>query len=39
MKKLLGTEKGGLIPKWYSDPAGAGHSEKAIRAMCDEFLK
>lgn len=39
MKKTLGTEKGGLIPKWYSDPAGAGHSEKAIRAMCDEFLK
>ena len=38
MKKTLATDKGGFIPKWYSDPAGAGHSEKAIRAMCDEFL-
>ena len=39
MKKILGTPKGGLIPKWYSDPAGAGHSKEAVCAMCDEFLK
>jgi len=39
MKRLLKTDKGGLIAKWYSDPVGAGHSERAIRAMCDEFLK
>ena len=38
MKKLLGTEKGGLIAKWYGDPVGAGHSKEAVCAMCDEFL-
>ena len=38
IKRLLGTDKGGFIPKWYSDPVGAGHTEEAIRAMCDEFL-
>ena len=38
MKRLLGTPKGGFIPRWYADPVGAGHKEEAIRAMCDEFL-
>jgi len=27
------------MPCWYSDPAGAGHRQEAIEAMCDEFLK
>jgi hypothetical protein len=34
----LGTPKGGFLPKWYSDPVGAGHSQEAIDAMCQEFL-
>ncbi len=38
MAECLGTPHGGLIPRWYSDPAGAGHSPQAIRAMCEEFL-
>lgn len=37
--RMLGTPEGGFIPKWYGDPAGAGHSEEAVDAMCDEFLK
>ena len=39
MGRLLGTKKGGFIPRWYTDPAGAGHSRENIDAMCDEFLK
>jgi len=39
MVRLLGTEKGGFIPCWYSDPVAVGHSEEAIRAMCDAFLE
>ena len=35
----LGRPKGGFIAKWYGDPAGAGHSQEAIKAMCAEFLK
>lgn len=34
----LGSKKGGFIPKWYGDPVGAGHSEEAVNAMCEEFL-
>ncbi len=39
MAKLLGRPNGGFIPKWYSDPVGAGHRQEAIDAMCEEFLK
>ena len=39
MVKLLGTSKGGFIPKWYNDPVGAGHRQEAVDAMCEEFLK
>ncbi len=39
MVKLLGRPKGGFIPKWYSDPVGAGHRQEAIDAMCEEFIK
>ena len=35
----LGTPDGGFLPKWYGDPVGAGHSEEAVDAMCEEFLK
>jgi len=38
MVGCLGTRQGGFIPKWYSDPKGAGHSPEAISAMCEEFL-
>ena len=38
MKRHLGTDMGGFIPCWYGDPAGAGHSEAAVRAMCAAFL-
>lgn len=35
----LGRPRGGFIAKWYPDPGGAGHSQEAIAAMCEEFLK
>lgn len=39
MDKYLGREKGGLIPRWYVDPASVGHTWENISAMCDEFIK
>jgi hypothetical protein len=39
MDHLLGRAQGGFIPRWYSDPIGAGHRPEAIEAMCDEFVK
>jgi uroporphyrinogen-III decarboxylase len=39
MVKTLGRPEGGFIAMWYSDPAGAGHRQEALDAMCDEFLK
>jgi len=39
MVALLGRAQGGFIAMWYSDPAGAGHAEEAIDAMCEEFLR
>ncbi len=39
MVRWLGRPEGGFIPKWYGDPAGAGHRQEAIEAMCDEFLR
>jgi uroporphyrinogen decarboxylase len=39
MVKLLGRPNGGFVPKWYSDPVGAGHRQEAIDAMCEEFFK
>ena len=38
MAEKLGTPQGGFIPKWYSDPKGAGHEEAAVRAMIEEFI-
>jgi hypothetical protein len=38
MVETLGRRDGGFIAKWYPDPQGAGHSEEAIEAMCDEFV-
>ena len=39
MVRHLGRPKGGFIPRWYTDPKGAGHRPEALEAMCDEFLK
>ena len=39
MVKALGRPEGGFMAQWYSDPAGAGHRQEAVDAMCDEFLK
>jgi len=40
MVDLLGRlQAGGFIPRWYTDPAGAGHRQEAIDAMCEEFLR
>jgi len=39
MARLLGRPAGGFIPRWYTDPAGAGHRRDAIEAMCEEFLQ
>ena len=39
MARHLGRPSGGFIPRWYTDPKGAGHSDEALNAMCAEFLK
>lgn len=39
MADLLGRPEGGFIPRWYSDPVGAGHKEESIDVMCEEFFK
>ena len=38
MVSLLGRPTGGFITKWYGDPAGAGHRQEAIDAMCRAFV-
>ncbi len=38
MVQTLGRPEGGFIPRWYTDPAGAGHRQEAIDAMCQEFI-
>jgi uroporphyrinogen decarboxylase len=38
MARHLGRPSGGFIPRWYTDPAGAGHTPEALEAMCREFL-
>ena len=35
----LGRPEGGFIAKAYGDRAGAGHSQEALDAMCEEFVK
>lgn len=39
MVKYLYRNGGGFIPRWYTDPVGAGHRQEALDAMCEEFLK
>jgi uroporphyrinogen decarboxylase len=39
MVAKLGRPSGGLIPRWYGDPRGAGHTQEAIDTMCQEFLR
>ncbi len=39
MVRCFARPEGGFIPRWYTDPAGAGHTQDAIDAMCDEFLR
>ena len=39
MAAKLGRPEGGLIPRWYNDPHGAGHTQEAIDVMCQEFLR
>jgi hypothetical protein len=39
MVEHLARPEGGFIPRWYSDPVGAGHTQEAIDAMCDEFMQ
>jgi hypothetical protein len=39
MVKTLGRPEGGFIAGYYGDPKGAGHTQQAIDAMCDEFVK
>jgi uroporphyrinogen decarboxylase len=39
MNALLGRPEGGFIPRWYTDPVGAGHRREAIDAMSEEFLR
>ncbi len=37
--ETLGRPTGGFIAQWYGDPAGAGHGQEAVNAMCEEFFK
>jgi len=39
MARYFHTPKGGFIPRWYTDPVGAGHRQEALDAMCEEFMK
>jgi len=39
MVRQLGRPMGGFIPRWYTDPAGAGHRQEAIDIMCVEFIR
>jgi len=39
MIDALGRPEGGVICGYYGDPTGAGHTQEAIEAMCDEFMK
>lgn len=39
MARVLGRPQGGFIPRWYTDPVGAGHRPEAVDAMCEEFLR
>lgn len=39
MAQHLGRPGGGFIPRWYTDPKGAGHRQEAIDAMCEEFVR
>ena len=39
MANTLGTKAGGFIPRWYTDPEGAGHKPENVDIMCEEFLK
>lgn len=39
VKYLCDGKKGGFIPRWYTDPVGAGHKREMIDMMCEEFLK
>ncbi|MCL2351091.1 MAG: hypothetical protein FWC55_01020 [Firmicutes bacterium] len=39
MAARLGAREGGFIPRWYTDPVGAGHTRRNINVMCEEFLK
>ncbi|MGC9347480.1 MAG: uroporphyrinogen decarboxylase family protein [Anaerolineae bacterium] len=39
MVSLLGRPEGGFMAQWYADPAGAGHRQEAIEAMCEEFVR
>ena len=38
MARTLGRAGGGFIPRWYTDPSGAGHTPEALAAMCQEFV-
>ncbi|MDX9972893.1 MAG: uroporphyrinogen decarboxylase family protein [FCB group bacterium] len=39
MVKTLGRPEGGFLACWYADPKGAGHTQEAITAMCEEFTQ
>jgi hypothetical protein len=39
MSLCLGRREGGFIPRWYTDPTGAGHRWENIEIMCREFSR
>lgn len=39
LNRAFNRDNGGFIPRWYTDPKGAGHTAEALAAMSDEFSK
>ena len=39
LNKSFNRDNGGFIPRWYTDPTGAGHRPEALAAMSEEFVK
>ncbi len=39
LNESFNRDNGGFIPRWYTDPTGAGHRPEALAAMSEEFVK
>lgn len=39
LERAFNRGNGGFIPRWYTDPKGAGHRPESLHAMSEEFAK